>query len=388
LRDNVRYGTRNLVLAMGAINIGSEASLADASARGALPDGLALNQGVLDRLLRGDTGTGAPALESLGLTARNSFNFYDSSQLSTIDAATGKSSLSRLVLNTPAIYGYGGADALARIHTDTLVWQGATNAPGAVVTAGPGTGSGRLQVDAKRIEFGFTPDSRPDTIHKLDRLVLGFGQVALNASEQLTANNKGSLSVYQSQSAWDTATNGYRYSGGDLLINTPLLTGAAGSVNRITAGGDLKVSAPAGAAATTPTNAALAGALGAEVALSGNNVSVDTSVVLPSGKLTLSAERDVLLGDKAKLDLAGRKIDFYDTSKYSWGGDVILDSREGDVRQAAASVIDVSAVNNRAGKLSATATGDAAGSVDLRGTLLGGASGSYDAGGTQVAYAA
>ena len=388
LRDNVRYGTRNLVLAMGSINVGSEASLADASARGALPDGLALNQGVLDRLLRGDTSTGAPALESLGLTARNSFNFYDSSQLSTIDAATGKSSLSRLVLNTPAIYGHGGADALARIHTDTLVWQGATNAPGAVVANGPGTGSGRLQVDAKRIEFGFTPDSRPDTIHKLDRLVLGFGQVALNASEQLTANNKGSLSVYKSQSAWDTATNGYRYSGGDLLINTPLLTGAAGSVNRITAGGDLKVSAPAGAAATTPTNAALAGALGAEVALSGNNVSVDTSVVLPSGKLTLSAERDVLLGDKAKLDLAGRKIDFYDTSKYSWGGDVILDSREGDVRQAAASVIDLSAVNNRAGKLSATATGDAAGSVDLRGTLLGGASGSYDAGGTQVPYAA
>ncbi|MDI3296407.1 filamentous haemagglutinin family protein [Janthinobacterium tructae] len=390
LRDNVRYGTRNLVLGMGAINVGSEASLADASARGALPDGLALNQGVLDRLLRGDTSTGAPALESLGLTARNSFNFYDSSQLSTIDAATGKSSLSRLVLNTPAIYGYGGTDALARIHTDTFVWQGATNAPGAVVANGPGTGSGRLQVDARRIEFGFTPDSRPDTIHNLDRLMLGFGQVALNASEQLTANNKGSLSVYQSQSAWDTATNGYRYSGGDLLINTPLLTGAAGSVNRITAGGDLKVSAPAGAtpAATTPTNAALAGALGAEVALSGNSVSVDTSVVLPSGKLTLSAERDVLLGDQAKLDLAGRKIDFYDTSKYSWGGDVILDSRAGDVRQAAASVIDVSAVNNRAGKLSVVATGDAAGTADLRGSLLGGASGHYDAGGTQVPYAA
>ncbi|WP_058049628.1 filamentous haemagglutinin family protein [Janthinobacterium sp. Ant5-2-1] len=388
LRDNVRYGTRNLVLGMGAINIGSAAALADASARGALPDGLALNQDVLDRLLRGDTSTGAPALESLGLTARNSFNFYDSSQLSTIDAATGKSSLSRLVLNTPAIYGYGGTDALARIHTDTLVWQGATNAPGAVVANGPGTGSGRLQIDARRIEFGFTPDSRPDTIHNLDRLILGFGQVALNASEQLTANNKGGLSVYQSQSAWDTAINGYRYSGGDLLINTPLLTGAAGSVNRITAGGDLKVSAPAGATPTTPTNAALAGALGAEVALNGNSVSVDTSVVLPSGKLTLSAERDVLLGDKAKLDLAGRKIDFYDTSKYSWGGDVILDSRAGDVRQAGASVIDLSAVNNRAGKLSVIATGDAAGTADLRGSLLGGASGHYDAGGTLVPYAA
>ena len=388
LHDNVRYGTRNLVLGMGAINAGSEAELAGAAARHALPDGLGLNQGVLDRLLRGDTATGAPALESLSLTARDSFNFYGPVQLSTIDAATGKSSLSRLVLGTPAIYGYGGADAVARIHTDNLVWNGSVNLPGAVATDGAGTGSGRLQIDARKIELGYTADSRADTVHSQDRLVLGFGQVALNASESVTANHKGSLAVYQSQGGWDEASKAYRYSGGDVTISTPLLTGAAGSVNHITAGGKLTVSGVAGAAPAAPGNAALAGALGAEVSLTGNSVLLDTAVLLPSGKLSVSAEHDVRLGDGAKLDLAGRKIAFFDTSKYSWGGDVLLDSHAGDVRQAAGSQIDVSAQNNRAGKFSAIAVGEGAGTVDLQGKLLGGSSGSYDAGGTLVGFAA
>lgn len=388
LHDSVRYGTRNLVLGMGAINAGSEAELAAAAARHALPDGLGLNQGVLDRLLRGDTATGAPALESLSLTARDSFNFYGPVQLSTIDAASGKSSLSRLVLGTPAIYGYGGSDAVARIQTDQLVWNGAATLPGAVASGGAGTGSGRLQIDARKIELGYTADSRADTVHSQDRLVLGFAQVALNASESLTANHKGSLAVYQSQGAWDDASNAYRYSGGDVTISTALLTGAAGSVNNITAGGALKVGGVAGSAPVTPGNAALAGALGAEISLSGNSVLLDTAVLLPSGKLSVSAEHDVQLGDGAKLDLAGRKIDFFDTSKYSWGGDVLLDSHAGDVRQAAGSQIDLSAQNNRAGKLSAIALGAGAGTVDLQGKLLGGSSGKYDAGGTLVAFAA
>src|SRR5450830_1444058 len=388
LHDNVRYGTRNLVLGMSAINAGSETELAAAAARHALPDGLGLNQTVLDRLLRGDSSSGAPALESLSLTARDSFNFYGPVQLSTIDAATGKSSLSRLVLGTPAIYGYGGSDAVARIQTDTLVWSGSVNPPGAVATDGAGTGSGRLQLDARKIELGYTADSRADTVHSQDRLVLGFGQVALNASDSLTANHKGSLAVYQSQGSWDDTSNAYQYSGGDVTISTPLLTGAAGSVNHITAGGQLRVSGVSGGVPAAPGNAALAGTLGAELALSGNSVLVDTAVLLPSGKLSLSAEHDVRLGDGARLDLAGRKIDFFDTSKYSWGGDVLLDSHAGDVRQAAASQIDLSAQNNRAGTLSVTAVGEGAGTVDLQGKLLGGSSGSYDAGGTLLAFAA
>jgi filamentous hemagglutinin family protein len=390
LADSVRYGARNLVLAVGAINVGSQAALADAATRGLLPDGLTLNQDVLNRLLRGDTSTGAPALENLALTARDAVNFYGSTVLSTLDPATGKSSLKRLVLGTPAIYGLGGADDVARIETDTLVWSGAVTPPGDLVQQGAGTGSGRLDINAREIEFGFGPNTRIDSVHAQDRLALGFAQVNLNARERITANASGSLAVYQSRGAWDAAAKGYNYSGGALNISTPLMTGDAGSVNRISAGGDVRVSAPAGATTPAATNAALAGALGAELSLDSRTGSLllDTAVLLPSGKLSLSAQGSVALTDAAKLDLAGRKIDFFDVSKYSWGGDVLLESRAGDITQSAGSSIDLSAKNNRAGKLSAIALGSAAGTVNLAGRISGSATGHYDAGGTMVPYAA
>lgn len=390
LGDSVQYGARNLVLAVGSINVGSQAALADAKAAGLLPDGLTLNQDVLNRLLKGDTSTGAPALENLALTARDAVNFYGSTVLSTVDPSTGKSTLQRLVLGTPAIYGLGDADDVARIQTDTLVWSGAVTPPGDLVQQGAGSGSGRLDIDAREIVFGYGPNSRVDSVHAQDRLALGFAQVNLNARERITANQSGSLAVYQSRGAWDTAAKGYTYSGGALNISTPLMTGDAGSVNRISAGGDIRVSAPTGASAPAPTNAALAGALGAELALDsrGGSLLLDTAVLLPSGKLSLSAQGDVGLTDAAKLDLAGRKIDFFDVSKYSWGGDVLLESRAGNISQTAGSTVDLSAKNNRAGKLSAIALGSTAGTVDLAGKISGGATGSYDAGGTMVPYAA
>ncbi|SFQ74163.1 filamentous hemagglutinin family N-terminal domain-containing protein, partial [Variovorax sp. OK605] len=389
LRDAARYGTRNLVLSVGGINVGSEAALAAAAARHALAPGLTLNQGILERLLRGDPASGAPALENLVLTARDAVNFHDSIELSTIDPLTGRSSLERLVLGTPAIYGAGNADTLARIRTGILVWNGATTAPGLVAAGGAGTGSGRLQIDADQIEFGYGPNSRPDTVHSVDRLVLGFGEVVLNARERVTANHTGSLSVYQSQGAWDDALKGFAFSGGNLRIQTPLFTGQAGSVNKIKAGGDIAVSAPAGMAAPALSGKALTDALGAEIGLdAGENLTLDTRIALPSGKLTASAARDLQLADGAQLDLAGRKIGFFDVAKYSWGGDVVLESRAGDVRQSAGSRIDMSADHNRAGKLTVLALGEGAGTVDLRGAIAGASSGQYDAGGTLVPYAA
>ncbi|MFT4172324.1 MAG: filamentous hemagglutinin family protein [Rhodocyclaceae bacterium] len=385
LGDAVRYGTRNLALALGGVNVGGRQALADAATRGALPAGMTLNQEVLDRLLLGDVSTGAPALEALSLTVRESINFYDDVTLSTYDPVSGKSALQRLVLATPALYGYGDAGDVARIHTDTLVWTGALTPAGAVIAKGPGTGSGQLVVDAREIVFGFGPRSQPDTVHQHDRLALGFESLYLNASDRVTATNKGTLAVYAAQGTWDEASKSYPRTGGDLFIDTPLLTGVAGSVNKIVAGGDVHVSGAAAAGA--PDNAALAGALGAEIALEarGGNLVVDTAVLLPSGKLSLTAQGDVVLADGAQLDLAGRKIDFFDVSKYSWGGDVVLQSRGGDVRQNAGVRIDLSAQNNRAGSLDATA---AHGTVDLAGDIVGTASGHYDAGGTAVPFAA
>ena len=62
VHDALRYGTRNLVLAANSLNVGNEAALADAAARGVLPPGLRLSQTLLSRLLIGDREMGAPAL--------------------------------------------------------------------------------------------------------------------------------------------------------------------------------------------------------------------------------------------------------------------------------------------------------------------------------------
>ncbi|WP_231502368.1 filamentous haemagglutinin family protein [Herbaspirillum sp. RV1423] len=383
LDDAVRYGTRNLTLAVGAINAGSAQALADAKAAGIRSAGLAMNQDVLNRLLRGDTSTGAPAIQTLVLSAANSVNFYGDVTLDTYDAVTGKSTLDRFVLTTPAIYGYGGAGTAATIHTANLIWGGAETSPSSIIANGAGTGIGTLNLNTERLEFGFGPFTQPNNIKSYDRLALGFANVNLNASERVTANQKGSLSVYQSQGTYQSGS-GFQYSGGNLNISTPLLTGAAGSVNNIVVGGNINLSAPMGASLPARSN----DALGAEISLHGNNVTVATTVALPSGKLTLIADQDLTLSDAAQIDVAGGKIPFNDIDKYSWGGTVILESRNGDIRQAAGSSIDLSAVNNKGGSLTATALADTAGMVDLQGRILGGSSGYYDAGGTMVPYLA
>ena len=78
---------------------------------------------------------------------------------------------------------------------------------------------------------------------------------------------------------------------------------------------------------------------------------------------------------------------FEELTKYSWGGEAILESRHGDITQAAGSVIDLSARYNRAGRLTAIALDPGAGRVDLQGRILGSASGDYETGGSRVPYA-
>ena len=380
LDDAVRYGTRHLALAVGAINVGTPQALAAAAERNTLPLGLTLDQQVMERLLRGDTSRGAPALESLGLTAGQSLNFFGSSTLSTLDS-NGKSLLDKLVLSTPAIYGAGNADDVALIQTGNLIWSGAPNAAAPVIAQGAGTGSGTLQVQARRIEFGHGPDTQADSLGDYGRSTLGFANVNLTASERITANHKGSLAVYQARGAYE-AGKGYAHSGGNLTISTPLLTGEAGSVNRITVGGDLRVNGNGAA------NGVAVQALGGELLLAARSIGLDTAVVLPSGKLTLSAEQDIHLGDAARLDLAGRTVGLLDEKQYSWGGDVTLQSRHGNIRQGAGAVIDLSAHNNQGGLLKAVAVEAGAGVIDLQGRILAGSSGYYDAGGTLVPYKA
>ena len=95
---------------------------------------------------------------------------------------------------------------------------------------------------------------------------------------------------------------------------------------------------------------------------------------------------DITLGAGARIDLAGRAFTAFDATRYSWGGDLELNSVAGNIVQAAGSVIDLSARNQRGGRMQALALGAAGGRVALDGVILGGASGEHDAGGTRVPY--
>ncbi|MDE5457059.1 filamentous hemagglutinin N-terminal domain-containing protein [Bradyrhizobium sp. CSA112] len=375
MQDGARFGTRDLELALPYINIGTAEQLAAAAAAGILPGGLSLDQALLDRLVQGDPATGAPGMKNLILAAGNSVNFYGSVNLSTLDE-NGKSVLESFVLSTPAIYGHGSANDSVTLTTDRLVWSsrslrtGSTGtgqpiyspaAPGAIIANGPGTGHGVFNVDAREIAFGYLEHARPLNTVQFNRLMLGFETVNLNASQRITSNNINTFAVWQTganpTSSFDAAT--YRGEQATLNLVTPLLTADSASTLSIYAGGALRVVAPQGA----PAGIASVDTLGATINLASvqGSVLLDTAVGLPSGKLKVTADQTIEMGDGARIDLAGRAIPFKDVTKYSWGGDVILESAHSSIVVHNGATFDVSAVNNHAGSITLSATDGATG---------------------------
>jgi hypothetical protein len=162
MRDSASYGTRQLGLSMAALNLGSAEAIAPAAAAGALPSGMTMNQSVLQQLLRGNDATGAPALDTLSLVARESVNVFGSVDLDARDSATGRSGLQTLVLGAQAIRGYGAATDRARILVDTLSgtahWRRARRrAATRMVPADPMVdrlGAGQLDIVTRQLQLG------------------------------------------------------------------------------------------------------------------------------------------------------------------------------------------------------------------------------------------
>jgi filamentous hemagglutinin family protein len=387
LGENVNYGARYIGFSANDINIGTPAALAAAKKAGTLPSGILLNQIVLDRLLAGDLAVGAPALQLLTLSAAQSINFYGSINLNTINPATGKSTLQELVLDTPAVYGAGNGSDAVTITTSTLVWNGLAQLQeasfgttyldtpaGPVIANGPGTGSGTLNLVANEIVFGYSPTDQPQNLASLGRLVLGFSTVNLTATQEITANSKGSFSVYQTQTGPDA------YTGGNLNLITPLLTGAPGSVLSYKTGGALTLTAPIG----VPPVTAMSDSLGAEINLTGNIIIDSTSILAASGKVTLTATGNINLNANSRIDVSGLTVSIFDQKVPTFGGNVSFESTQGNIIQARSSVINVSAIGADAGSLTITATGTSGGLVTLGGTVLGSSTGDFNAGAFDV----
>ncbi len=130
---SAHFGSRNIALAVGTINIGDAATVAAAGA----PTGLLFDQTLFNTLVNGDPLHGAPALKTFTLSAASAVNLFGSAGLD----ATGSGV--DLVLNASAIYGYGAAGDRNVIAANRITWNGIAGAtPPAIAAGGPGTGTG------------------------------------------------------------------------------------------------------------------------------------------------------------------------------------------------------------------------------------------------------
>jgi filamentous hemagglutinin family protein len=126
---------------------------------------------------------------------------------------------------------------------------------------------------------------------------------------------------------------------GDLVLTTPLITGAKLAQQAITAAGDLVLRAPAGGGGST-----LVSGLAASLTLTGANVTQNTNIYLPSGAVTLRATgAGGLVTLDGRLDVSGTVQQFYDVTGYTGGGSVQLTSDSGSVNLLDGAVVDVSA---------------------------------------------
>ncbi|WP_194456761.1 filamentous hemagglutinin family protein [Bradyrhizobium sp. CCBAU 53421] len=361
LDPTAHFGSSNIALAVGTINIGDAATVAAAGA----PAGLMFDQTLFNTLLHGDPLHGAPELKTITLSAANSINLFGGAGLD----ATGSGV--NLVLNTSAIYGYGAAGDNSTIAANKITWNGLSGAtPPAIAAGGPGTGAGTLNFVADEIDFGRFASLDASTA---SRVIYGFSNVNITANSRIVSAGNSKLFVYQAPSADPAAVFGQSGIGGNLTLTTPLLTGAQKSIMAYSAGGALNVVAPAGIA----PSAAGSTVAGAEIDLTGGSVGIYSTILLPSGKLVVNATGDIALGGASRIDLGGRPSTIQTATVYGFGGTAIFNSAQGSLTQLAGSVIDVSATNAGAGSISIAA---ANGQVTLGGALNGAATGGYASG--------
>jgi len=355
------FGSSNIALAVGSINIGDAATVAAAGA----PSGLLFDQTLFNTLLHGDPLHAAPALKSITLSAANAINLFGSAGLD----ATGSGV--DFVLNTPAIYGYGATGDHSVIAANKITWNGVPGAtPPAIVAGGAGTGSGTLDLVADEIDFGKFASLDNSSV---SRVIYGFNNVNITGRSRIVSAGNGKLFVYKSPSSSSADVFGQSGTGGSLTLSTPLLTGVQKSIMAYAAGGALNVAAPAGTAPSSATSSVA----GAEIDLTGNSVAIASTILLPSGKLVVNATGDIALGGGSRIDLSGQPSTIQKATVYGFGGTAIFNSTQGSLTQAAGSVIDVSAINANAGSISISAGN---GLVALNGVLHGGAAAGYGSG--------
>jgi hypothetical protein len=274
---------------------------------------------------------------SLSLQSYSSIDLYGT-------GTVGGSGLASLTISTGEIRGFNQAGGTAQFMAQNILLNNQANVstiPGVVVAA-----SGLLTLNAI-------------TLH------LGVNQVAL---DQFSAVNFLSAAGVVGEGTGGIAVQGV------LNVQTPLLTGAAGAVRTLAASGNLALIA-------APGPLGVAAGLGSVLGLQGASLTVNTPVSLPSGVLSVHATTgDVSVG--SLLDVSGTAQTFYDTTKYSDGGSMVLTADAGNVTVTAQGSLNVAA-NSAGGNAGSLSVSVLNGVFSNSGTLyaqggVGGSNGSFD----------
>ncbi len=203
---------------------------------------------------------------------------------------------------------------------------------------GFGQGAGSLTLQAKDVRF-----SNPGQVVAPAVPADSTGLQAINAQTIRAGKGSFRISGYATQDwaasgAYIGEEEGSLTVGGDLTLRTPLITGANGAVQALSASGALRLEGLV-ASGESPS---IAPGLGVILSLTGASVDAGTTIALPSGRIHLRATAgDILV--TGELSTAGTARAFDDLLRTTDGGEIILEADLGNVVAQDGSLLDVSA---------------------------------------------
>lgn len=269
---------------------------------GEVPDGttgLTLNESRLAEL---------GAIDTLRLKSYTSIDLYGT-------VGVGNT-LKTLELQAGGIAGVANAGKTASLAAKNIVLSNPDGIDFEAVKPS-GLGSGTLNLSA----------TETITLGAGDFKVAGFTESTLHAGREIIATGGGSHS-----------------NAGKLTLEAGRITATANARQKIAAAGAL---ATAAVAQTSPFAAA---ATGGQLSFTGATLDHGGRIDLPAGKITLVATAgDLSLLAGSQLNAQGTAQVFADTTVFASGGQVVLESKGGNVVQDAAAAIDVSGASDTAG---------------------------------------
>ncbi len=278
-------------------NLGVGATRVNFGAAPSGAEGITYSQDELDAL----------DLKSLALTSYSTFDLYGDVRVGQLDA-DGKPVMKNLTLQGAGLVGIDNAGKTAQLNAQNLTLA---NSAATTFTPGGTLGSGELAVKADTLALGAG-----------DKAIKGFDSVTVTANELVAAAGVGKLDI-----------------DAPATLNVARISGERGSDQSLTSAGALTAAQRVADRVLAPVTV-----LGAKWALQGTGVDFDTRAELPSGSIKFtSTAGDVRLGENARVDVAGRAVQFFDVNKPSWGGSAEFASETGNVEFEAGAKVDVSA---------------------------------------------